>query len=70
MANGTVKFFNSAKGFGFIAPEDGGSDVFVHISAVERSGLRDLREGEVVTFDIERDSRSGKAAAANLRVAD
>jgi CspA family cold shock protein len=70
MANGTVKWFNATKGFGFIQPDAGGDDVFVHISAVERSGLRDLREGEVVTFDAERDSRSGKAAVANLRVAD
>ena len=70
MATGTVKWFNATKGFGFIQPDAGGDDVFVHISAVERSGLRDLREGEVVTFDVERDSRSGKAAAANLRVAD
>jgi CspA family cold shock protein len=67
---GVVKWFNATKGFGFIQPDAGGDDVFVHISAVERSGLRDLREGEVVTFDVERDSRSGKAAAANLRVAD
>ena len=67
---GVVKWFNATKGFGFIQPDAGGEVVFVHISAVERSGLRDLREGEVVTFDVERDSRSGKAAAANLRVAD
>ena len=66
--SGTVKWFNSTKGFGFIQPEGGGADVFVHVSAVERSGLRELREGQVVRFDIERDSRSGKAAAVNLRV--
>jgi CspA family cold shock protein len=64
---GTVKWFNATKGFGFIEQEGGGDDVFVHISAVERAGLRDLREGQAVSFDIERDSRSGKLAAANLR---
>ena len=67
---GVVKWFNPAKGFGFIEPETGGEDVFVHISAVERAGLRELREGQRVSFDIERDGRSGKAAAANLRVGD
>lgn len=67
---GVVKWFNATKGFGFIQPEAGGEDVFVHISAVEQAGLRDLREGQTVTFDVERDSRSGKTAAANLRVAD
>ena len=65
---GVVKWFNATKGFGFIQPESGGEDVFVHISAVERAGLRDLREGQTVSFDIERDKRSGKAAAANLRL--
>jgi CspA family cold shock protein len=65
---GVVKWFNPTKGFGFIQAEGGGEDVFVHISAVERAGLRELREGERVSFDIERDSRSGKAAAVNLRV--
>ena len=69
MASGTVKFFNASKGFGFIQPDDGGPDVFVHISAVERAGLRDLREGQVVAFDIEQD-RSGKASATNLRLAE
>ena len=67
---GTVKWFNSTKGFGFIEQEGGGDDVFVHISAVERAGLRDLREGQAVSFDLERDSRSGKMSAANLRVND
>ena len=67
---GTVKWFNSTKGFGFIEQEGGGEDVFVHISAVERAGLRDLREGQVVSFDLERDSRSGKTSAANLRADD
>jgi CspA family cold shock protein len=64
---GTVKWFNATKGFGFIEQEGGGDDVFVHISAVERAGLRELREGQAVSFEIERDSRSGKLAAANLR---
>ena len=64
---GTVKWFNTTKGFGFIEQEGGGDDVFVHISAVERAGLRDLREGQALSFDLERDSRSGKMAASNLR---
>jgi len=67
MAVGTVKFFNTAKGFGFIAPEGGGKDVFVHISAVERAGLRGLVDGQKVNFDLERD-RQGRDSAANLRV--
>ena len=67
---GVVKWFNATKGFGFIQPEAGGEDVFVHISAVERAGLRELREGQTVSFDIERDGRSGKAAATNLRLGD
>ena len=67
VATGTVKWFNATKGFGFIQPEAGDEDVFVHISAVERAGLRDLREGQALSFDLERDSRSGKLAAANLR---
>lgn len=66
MAVGTVKFFNSAKGFGFITPETGGKDVFVHISAVERSGLPGLRDGQRVSFDLERD-RQGRDNAANLK---
>ena len=69
MAQGTVKFFNSQKGYGFIAQDRGGPDVFVHISAVERAGMRSLVEGQKVTFDIETDRRSGKAAAANLQAA-
>ena len=68
MARGTIKFFNGAKGFGFIAPDDGGSDIFVHISAVERSGLAGLNDGDQVTFEVERDSRSGKMAAVGLAV--
>ena len=65
MANGTVKWFNSTKGFGFIAPETGGKDVFVHISAVERSGLSEINEGERFEFDLEVDRR-GKYSAVNL----
>ncbi|MDX5330493.1 MAG: cold-shock protein [Pseudomonadota bacterium] len=68
MSTGTVKWFNGQKGFGFIKPDDGGADVFVHISAVERAGLRTLNEGDKITFDLERDRRSGKMAAANLQV--
>ena len=66
---GTVKFFNIQKGFGFIAPDDGSKDVFVHISAVERSGMNDLREGQKVEFEVETDRKSGKQAAANLKAA-
>jgi CspA family cold shock protein len=69
MTVGTVKFFNTTKGFGFIAPETGGADVFVHISAVERAGLRTLVEGQKVTFDVVQDRRSGKNAADNLQAA-
>lgn len=69
MTTGTVKFFNSTKGFGFIQPEDGASDVFVHISAVERAGLHSLVEGQKVSFDVVKDSRSGKSAAENLQEA-
>ncbi len=69
MATGTVKFFNTTKGFGFIAPEDGSQDVFVHISAVERSGMRSLVEGQKISFDVVRDQRSGKNAAENLQSA-
>ncbi len=67
MAQGTVKFFNAQKGFGFIVQDGGGPDVFVHISAVERAGMRTLNEGQKVSFDIEADRRSGKSAAANLQ---
>jgi cold shock protein len=69
MAQGTVKFFNAQKGYGFIAQDGGGPDVFVHISAVERAGMRSLIEGQKLTFDIEPDRRSGKSAAANLQTA-
>ena len=68
MNSGTVKWFNSQKGFGFIQPEDGGKDVFVHVSAVERAGLPTLNEGQRVSFDIVSDSRTGKSSADNLRV--
>ncbi len=64
---GTVKWFNAQKGYGFIQPESGGTDVFVHISAVERSGLAGLNDGQKIEFDVERDQRSGKSAAVNLR---
>ena len=67
MTLGPVKFFNTTKGFGFIQPEEGSSDVFVHISAVERAGLRTLMEGQKVSFDSVRDARSGKFAADNLK---
>lgn len=65
MANGTVKWFNTTKGFGFIAPEDGGKDIFVHISAVERSGLTGLADDQKVTFDLE-SGRDGRESAVNI----
>jgi cold shock protein len=68
MQVGTVKWFNSTKGFGFIQPDEGGADVFVHISAVERAGLRTLHEGQKVSFELEADRRSGKSSAVNLQV--
>lgn len=67
MNTGTVKWFNSTKGFGFIQPDDGGADVFVHISAVERSTLGSLNEGQKLQFDLVRDQRSGKTSAGNLQ---
>ncbi len=69
MPTGTVKWFNSQKGYGFIEPEDGGKDVFVHVSAVENSGMRGLVEGQKVSFEIEADRRSGKTSAVNLQPA-
>lgn len=66
MPTGTVKWFNAAKGYGFIEPEDQGADIFVHISAVERSGLSGLNEGQKISFDIE-EGRNGKSAAANIK---
>ena len=70
MATGTVKWYNSTKGYGFIAPEDGGKDVFVHASAVETSSLGSLSENQTVSYDVERDPRSGKESAGRLRAAD
>jgi CspA family cold shock protein len=67
MASGTVKWFNGTKGFGFIQPDDGGQDVFVHISAVERAGMRDLRDGQKISYELVQDKRSGKMSADNLR---
>jgi len=67
MPNGTVKWFNSTKGYGFIAPDNGGADVFVHVSAVERSGLNGLADGQKVSFEEERDPKKGKTCAVNLK---
>lgn len=67
MATGTVKWFNAQKGFGFIQPDDGAADVFVHISAVERAGMRDLREGQKLSFELVADRRSGKSSADQLQ---
>jgi CspA family cold shock protein len=67
MTQGTVKWFNGQKGFGFIQPDDGGKDVFVHISAVERAGLQSLNEGQKIAFDVVSDRRTGKSSADNLR---
>lgn len=69
MATGTVKWFNGQKGFGFIQPDNGGPDVFVHISAVERAGMRSLNEGQKISYEIEVDRRSGKSSAGNLQAA-
>ena len=68
-STGTVKWFNTQKGYGFIQPDNGDRDVFVHISAVERSGLGHLQEGQKVSFELQRDQRSGKDSAANLQAA-
>ena len=67
MTKGTVKFFNDQRGFGFIQPDDGGKDVFVHVSAVERAGMHGLNEGQKVSFDVVADRRTGKSSAENLR---
>ena len=69
MNKGTVKFYNEQKGFGFIAPDDGGKDVFVHATALERAGMRPLREGQKVSFDTQEDRRSGKIAVGNIQEA-
>ncbi len=69
MANGTVKWFNGTKGYGFIAPEEGGADVFVHITALERAGIRDLREGQRVSFELAPNNK-GKTSAVNLQLID
>ncbi len=69
MTTGTVKWFNATKGFGFIQPDDGGNDVFVHISAVERAGMREIVEGQKINYEVVRDNKSGKFAADNLQAA-
>ncbi len=69
MPTGTVKFFNDSKGYGFIAPDEGGNDAFVHVTAVERAGMRSLRENQRVSYDLE-DDRRGKTSAVNLKSAD
>ena len=68
VATGVVKWFNSTKGFGFIQPDDGGQDVFVHISAVERAGLSGLAEGQKISYEVQVDRKRGKSSAENLRV--
>jgi len=68
MSQGTVKWFNSQKGFGFIQPDDGGKDVFVHISAVERAGMSNLHEGQKISYEVVADRRTGKSSADQLRV--
>jgi CspA family cold shock protein len=67
MANGTVKWFNAQKGFGFIQPDNGGTDVFVHISAVERAGMSNLRDGQKLSYEVVRDRRTGKSSADQLQ---
>lgn len=69
MSTGTVKWYNAQKGYGFIEPQDGGKDVFVHVSALERAGIPNLAEGQKLSFEIETDRRTGKAAAAALELA-
>ena len=69
MPTGTVKWFNETKGYGFIQPDNGGKDVFVHVSAVERSGMRGLAEGQKVSYELETDRKSGKESAGNLKAA-
>ena len=67
MTTGTVKWYNSEKGYGFIQPDDGGKDAFVHVSAVERAGMNDLREGQKISFELTQDGRSGKSSADRLQ---
>lgn len=69
MATGTVKWFNEQKGYGFIQPDNGGKDVFVHISAVERAGLRGLAEGQKISYEVQADHRTGKESAVDLKTA-
>ena len=69
MTTGIVKWFNASKGFGFIQPDDGGADVFVHISAVERAGMTNLAEGQKLGYEMERDNKSGKLSAGQLQIA-
>ncbi len=69
MNTGTVKWYNAQKGYGFIQPDNGGKDVFVHATALERAGMRDLREGQKVSYELQTDQRSGKTSAANLQAA-
>jgi CspA family cold shock protein len=69
MSTGTVKWFNSTKGFGFIQPDEGGKDVFVHVSAVERAGLRSLGEGQKVSYELQRDRKTGRDSAVDLKLA-
>ncbi len=70
MPTGTVKWFNATKGYGFILPDDGGNDVFVHVSAIERSGCGVLKDGQKISFEITTDKRTGKAVAADLKILD
>ena len=69
MITGTVKWFNATKGFGFIQPDNGGADAFVHISAVERAGMREIVEGQKISYELERDNKSGKMSATKLQAA-
>ena len=69
MATGTVKWFNTQKGYGFVQPDDGGADIFIHITAVEKAGLRSLNEGQKVSFDIQVDEKRGKSNAVNIQAA-